>query len=124
MFAANVALFLMAVYFISIHGLAAPEAHWTYSDLVSVLLTAIGIILTTLGLGIALLAIWGYQKIADHAVGKSVEAVNKRLDTMLEEQNLKQKISDMVQPHITEAADQVWSDFAAASYPSEEGQSK
>ena len=109
----------MATFFILRHGLDAPRADWSYSDLVTVLLTAIGVILTTLGLGIAALAIWGYQKIADHAEAQSIAAVNKRLDAMLLEQNLKQRISEMVQPHIAQAADEVWGDFAAAAYPAE-----
>jgi hypothetical protein len=122
-FIANFALCLMAGYFILRHGLDSPQATWSYSDLVAVLLTAIGVILTTLGLGIAALAIWGYQKIADHAETQSVAAVNKRLDAMLADQNLKQRISDMVQPHIAQAADAVWEDnFAVAAYPPGEGQ--
>lgn len=111
----------MAGYFILRHGLDAPQANWSYSDLVTVLLAAIAIILTALGLGIAILAIWGYQKIADHAVQRSVEVMNERFDKMMEEQNLKERISAIVQPHIAQAADAVWGDFAAAAYPVDEG---
>ena len=113
----------MAGYFILRHGLDAPQADWSYSDLVVVLLTAIAVILAALGLGVAALAVWGYQKIADNARDIAINAVNTKLNEMFADQNLKKRISDMVQPQIEQAADQVWEDnFAAATYPPGEGQ--
>src|SRR5438045_3935760 len=68
MFAINLLLFGLVGYFVVSHGLAAPPANWEYKDLIAIILTALGAILTTLAIVIGLMAIWGYSSIRDAAV--------------------------------------------------------
>src|SRR5690348_8449141 len=109
-FLANFGLFLMLAYFLFSHGLEGTPEGWTYADLVVVMLTAVGVIVASLGIGIAIIAVWGYSKITDNAVERSLLAVNKRLDDMTTSSELQERIKSVVDPKIEKAADEVYND--------------
>lgn len=62
----NVVLFGLAFYFVASRGVA-PSAGWSSVELVTVVLTALAVLLTTLGIFIAVLAVWGYTRLSDDA---------------------------------------------------------
>ena len=67
--ALNVGFAVLAVYFI-FRGGATPEAGTdiSYMDLVVIILTALGVMLATLGFGVALAAVWGYNAIKEMTI--------------------------------------------------------
>jgi hypothetical protein len=99
--------------------LAQTSEGWSYADLVVVMLTAVGVLVATLGIGVAILAVWGYAKIAENAVERSLSAVTKRLDDMTTTSELQERIKRVVDPKIEKAADEVYNDFAR-KYPAED----
>jgi hypothetical protein len=122
---ANLAIFVMAVLFIGKYGLSpGPGTTWHYSDLVVIVLTAVGVLITALGVGIAIMALWGYQKITDHAVDQSLkftsDRVTKRLEEYLSTQEVQERIRALVDAKVAQASDQVYADLAP-SYPAGQG---
>lgn len=57
------ALFAACLWFVVSRGIESPGNSWKYSDLITVLLTAISALLAVLGIIIAILALWGYRTI-------------------------------------------------------------
>lgn len=54
-----------------------PSGALEYKDLISILLTAVTVVLAVLGIGIAILAIWGYKEFMTKAESKAEEAASK-----------------------------------------------
>jgi len=52
-------------------------ANWNQIDTLSVILSALGAILTALGIGIAVLALWGYQSLKAEALRRTDEIATK-----------------------------------------------
>ncbi|HTT98273.1 MAG TPA: hypothetical protein VMF58_09500 [Rhizomicrobium sp.] len=65
----------IAAFYIATRGPVA-SAGWTAEGLVTVILTATTVVLAALGIAVALVAIWGYDRIKDAAIkGATIEAV-------------------------------------------------
>ncbi len=63
----NVVLFGLAFWFISTRGLQAAPQGFSYQDLVTILLTAIAVILAAVTIFVALVALWGYTALKENA---------------------------------------------------------
>lgn len=64
----NLVLLLACTYFIATRGVsAAAGVGWTPVELVTTVLSALSILITVLGIFLAVLAVWGYAKLADEA---------------------------------------------------------
>jgi uncharacterized membrane protein YidH (DUF202 family) len=57
---------------------------WEYKDLVSVMLTTVGVIVTFIGIIVAVAAIWGYQSITSIAEKKAEETSKAGSDVYLQ----------------------------------------
>jgi hypothetical protein len=69
-FVAGVFIALCAFY-IATRGPIASSAGWTAEGLVTVILAATTVVLAALGIAVALVAIWGYDRIKDAAIKES-----------------------------------------------------
>ncbi|MFV3077434.1 hypothetical protein [Niveispirillum fermenti] len=84
------ALALIAINIVGI-SLMAPAGKGgravDYTDLVSIILTAVAVILAALAIGVGLIAIWGYKQIVEHArssaEAKAGEIAADRLESYL-----------------------------------------
>lgn len=76
MLAFNVVLFLGCAYFVSSRGVGtvAKGEPWQPVELVTVILAALGVLITVLGAFVAVLAIWGYGRLVDEARGAATVA--------------------------------------------------
>ncbi|MFZ2287776.1 MAG: hypothetical protein WAV93_12385 [Bacteroidales bacterium] len=93
--ASNVLLFAFLIWAVAARGLQPAPADWKYQDLVTILLTAVAVILAAVTLFIAILAIWGYTALKDAAekearkvatdVAQSVAAREARAASRFEE---------------------------------------
>lgn len=70
--ALNIALFLVLAFFVGSRGYA-PGGGFTSTELVTIVLTALAVLLTALGIFIAVLAVLGYTQLRKLAVSR-VEA--------------------------------------------------
>ena len=82
------------------HGLGDPPAGWTYNDLLTILLTVTIIVMTALGLGIALLAVWGYKNLRDGAIEKAEKAVSDKADSYLKSQAFRDTLDSAINERI------------------------
>ncbi len=62
----NIAIFGGGAYFVVSRGFV-PGAGWTAVELVTIVLAALAVLITVLGIFIAVLAIWGYTRLAEDA---------------------------------------------------------
>lgn len=63
----NLVLFGLAIWFISTRGLQEAPKGFSYQDLVTILLTAIAVILAAVTIFVALVALWGYTALRENA---------------------------------------------------------
>lgn len=98
--AALLTLFLMnlaSVLFISVNG---PQHSMSYADFVAILLTAIAVIVASLGVGVAVLAIWGYQTISkntkDAADKKASEVAGIKIDYHLNGKAFERQLRELI----------------------------
>jgi hypothetical protein len=86
--AANFALFAGLVY-LFVYRSAMFSAGWDGPAVATVALTAAAIILAAVGVGVALLAIWGYTTLREHAENTAIrvadETVNAAVDKKIQE---------------------------------------
>ena len=84
LFACNLAFFAGAVWFLSENGAASiAPGKWEYKDLISILLTVVSVIVTFIGIIVAVAAIWGYQSIRNVAEQKAEETSRQGCDDYL-----------------------------------------
>jgi len=60
------------------------QGGWKYSDFLSVTLTALGLMLGVLAIGLAVAGVFGYRAVIDMASRKAEEAALKRLSEYFE----------------------------------------
>jgi len=72
----NLSMMGAGAYFIATRGLETPSGSWTYADLVSILLTAVGVLLAIVALFVAVLAIWGYTAIREAAADAATKVAS------------------------------------------------
>jgi len=70
---------------------------WTYPELITVLLTAVTVVLAVLGLGIAVIAIWGYDRIERSASAAAVTAAKSMIESHLRSDEFTGKIREIVE---------------------------
>ncbi|MEP0149977.1 hypothetical protein [Roseibium sp.] len=71
-FLMNVALFAMNAYFIGTRGYVAGGS-FDSTSLVTIALTSVAVLVTALGIFIAVLAIWGYNSLKQGAIDEAVK---------------------------------------------------
>lgn len=81
---------------------------WNAIEIVTILLTVVTVILTSIAILIAIVAIWGYQRISDHAVDESKKAVDITVDKHLNSDEFTAVVAAMV----VEKVDQINADTA------------
>ena len=69
----------------------APEG-WKFIDLITILLTTAVVVITALGIGIAILGVWGYNTIQSLALKKADEAVPEAVAKALEHDGFKEMV--------------------------------
>lgn len=70
---------------------------WSYSDLVTVILTAVTVVLAALGLGIAAIAIWGYDRIERNASDAAVNEARDMIDRHLKSARFVEQVREIVE---------------------------
>lgn len=63
----NVVLFGIAFWFVCTRGLQSAPQGFSYQDLITILLTAIAVILAAVTIFVALVALWGYTALKENA---------------------------------------------------------
>ncbi|MGY0791566.1 hypothetical protein [Azospirillum argentinense] len=88
---------LTFVLFISVNG---SQHSMSYADFVAILLTAIAVIVASLGVGVAVLAIWGYQTISkntkDAADKKASEVAGIKIDYHLNGEAFERQLRELI----------------------------
>lgn len=77
-----------------------PSDGWEYKDLVSVLLTVVTIVLTFIGLVVALAAIFGWQTISQGATRRASEVAQGATDTHLRSDDFQSKLKVLVEEQV------------------------
>jgi hypothetical protein len=80
--AINIALFLAGLYFIMTRGVAFGQG-WSAVELVTVMLTALGVMVAVLTLFVAILAVWGFTRLSEEAKDKAEHVTQDYLDKAL-----------------------------------------
>jgi hypothetical protein len=62
----NVTFFAGCVYFVASRGFV-PGAGWSGVEVVTIVLAALAVLMTVLGIFIAVLAVWGYARLSEEA---------------------------------------------------------
>ena len=97
LFGANLALILALVIVIAFQGLPLrASAGWEYKDVVANLLTVVTVVLTFIGLAVALAAIWGWQTISQGAASQAAKGATDRVDSYLEDEAFKSKLAILI----------------------------
>ena len=76
-FILNIALFAVFGYLFFFSPVVKSGHHWTPVELVTTVLSALAVLLTALGIFIAVLAVWGYTQIKETAKSAAVAAAVK-----------------------------------------------
>jgi hypothetical protein len=87
------------------------QGGWKYSDFLSVTLTALGLMLAILAIGLGVAAIFGYRAIIDLASRKAEEAALKRLSEYFEAEKTSAMLKEAVLRHVQQEADKVYEDL-------------
>ena len=74
----NIAIFGGCAYFVITRGFVAG-AGWTSVELVTIVLAALAVLITVLGIFIAVLAIWGYTRLAADARDVATRAAQEHV---------------------------------------------
>jgi hypothetical protein len=74
----NIAIFGGCIYFVASRGVVAG-AGWTPVELVTIVLAALAVLITVLGIFIAVLAIWGYTRLAADARDVATRAAQEHV---------------------------------------------
>jgi heme/copper-type cytochrome/quinol oxidase subunit 2 len=77
-------LIVLNVYFMTTLRVPDPYGALEYKDLVSILLTAVTVVLAVLGIAIAILAIWGYKEFMAKAESKATESAGAVAKTLVD----------------------------------------
>jgi hypothetical protein len=90
---------------------AAPTEGLKYSEFLAITLTALAVILASIGIFIAILAIWGYKAIRDEAARIASKTSVDAIRQFLAEANIKSTLRDMVAKHVKQESDELWDDI-------------
>lgn len=89
-FLGNFLLFLALVWLITARGVPLHATNgWDYKDVIAVLLTVVTVVLTFIGLVVALAAIWGWQTISQGAATEAAKASASQTDHHLQSDTFK-----------------------------------
>ena len=77
LFVANLALGAVIIWQWAARGISWPDNGWTPADLVTILLTAVTVVLAALAIGIGILAVWGYTTLRTGAIRVAEKAANE-----------------------------------------------
>jgi hypothetical protein len=93
--------------------LQAAEQGMKYEGFVTIVLTALGVMLAVLAIVIAVAAIWGYQGIAERAA----QDARKAAETKLQEHIQSQAIKDFIEEQVRLRANELAMDIALKQIP-------
>jgi uncharacterized membrane protein len=119
LFLANITILSGAMYFIFTRGWVAGAGGWTPVELVTTVLAAVALLITVLGIFIALLAIWGYNRITKEAGRRAETATHIYLS-----KNVQQLVSDQVPRHVAAEIERIQGDSTYGSAAGQEGGEK
>src|SRR4051812_34874754 len=77
-FLIGLVLIALNVMFLGETRITHPENSIEYKDLISIILTAVTVVLAALAIGIAILAVWGYREL--------ITNINRRMETLAQDQ--------------------------------------
>jgi len=91
---------------------AAHEVHLSYESYLSLVLTALGVMLGILAIVVGIAAIWGYRDIKDRVELTSKQAAETAIKNLIEAGDIQAKLRQYVDERLAEAGDQVFADVA------------
>jgi hypothetical protein len=92
-FAANVLMFGLLLVLINLQGASIIRpGDWEYKDLIAVLLTTVSLIVTFIGVIVAVAAIWGFQTLRTIAEQISVETSQRGSDNFFQSESFTQRV--------------------------------
>lgn len=74
----NVCALIIAFLYFGFHGIYSVDHGIEYKDLVTIILTAIAVLLAAVTLFVAAMAIWGYNSIREESVKAAVKAADAK----------------------------------------------
>lgn len=80
------------------------KGDWEYKDLISVLLTVVSLIVTFIGIIIAIAAIWGFQTLKAMAEAKAVETSRTGSENFLKSEEFQSIVDRQIQASIQASA--------------------
>lgn len=86
------------------------KGDWEYKDLVAVLLSVVSIIVTFIGIIVALAAIWGYQTIKSMAEEKAVQTSSVAINAHLGSDAFSTKVDEAIRARMDAVAKDVVQD--------------
>jgi hypothetical protein len=57
-----------------------------YEDLAAVLLSAVGVIVAVVGVGLAILAVWGFSQLKSDSIAAAVAAARRQVDELIQQE--------------------------------------
>lgn len=91
----------------------SPQHHLEYDQFLTIVLTAMAVMLAALAIIIGMAAIWGYSTITERAELAAQDAAKKKLDEMILNQNIEGMVKQVVAVQVMTATDQLFQDLAA-----------
>ncbi|MCG8562674.1 MAG: hypothetical protein MI824_22985 [Hyphomicrobiales bacterium] len=88
---------LIAFFFLYVATRGVGGSVWSYKDFVTISLTVVTVVLAALGLGIALLAIWGYAQIEKLAGQKAEEVAKKAAEDHLSSEEFRERFRETIE---------------------------
>ena len=97
----NIVMFVLLLIILDAQGagLLAPGA-WEYKDLVAVLLSVVSIMVTFIGIMVAVAAIWGFQTLRTMAEQKAAETSKSWSDTYLSSDPFRVRADEAIKARI------------------------
>lgn len=100
-FLCNLAFFVAVVWVLASHGASSIQpGDWEYKDLIAVLLTVVSIIVTFIGIIVAVAAIWGYQSLKSVAEQKAEETSRLGCDVYFQSDAFRVRVDSALQTRI------------------------
>ncbi len=119
----NLLLTLALIFLLNAEGAGSiAKGSWEYKDLISILLTVVSVIVTFIGIIIAIAAIWGIQTLRTLAETKAVETSKLGSEAFLKSEEFKQIVEAQIRDSIQlSARDAVQDALAPLIVRSEDG---
>lgn len=84
----------------------------TYPEFISITLTALAVILATLGVIVAMLAGWGYRAIKTDSRNFASKAAREAVKEFFDDAHISGQLEEMVKRRVSEEGDQLYQDLS------------